>query len=98
VSARSRHYLFVAIGRALLLTVLITLLAFAVSLFLAIVVIVLVAIFKGGAVDMAFAYRHIALPFALIVLCVTLLYMLLHEIRDARRCIAAERSAPLRAA
>lgn len=79
-----RHRVFVAIARAVILTILITLLAFAVSLFLAIVGIVLVAMIRGGGINMAIAYRHIALPFALVVLCVTLVYMLVGAVRDVR--------------
>jgi hypothetical protein len=90
--------LLVAIARALVLTVLIALLAFAVSLFLAIVGIVLVAMVRGGAVDMAFAYRHVAAPLAVIVFCVTLVYLLISAVRDVRRSRAAATPAKHRAA
>jgi hypothetical protein len=98
VPARPRYRLLVALVRALLLAVLIALLAFAASLFLAIVGVALVAIVRGGGVDMALAYRHVAAPFALAVFCVSLAYLLVSAVREVRQGRAAPLPAKSRAA
>jgi uncharacterized membrane protein len=71
--------------RVLLVTVLGTLLSFAVSLFLAIVGTVVVSAVRGSHPDMRIAYRSIALPAALIAGSVILVLVLINEIRHYRQ-------------
>jgi TRAP-type C4-dicarboxylate transport system permease small subunit len=71
--------------RVVVTTILLTLLAFVVSLFLAIVGILLVNMFRGGGINMAAAYRQIALPIAIVVLVVAFAATLITEVRHLRR-------------
>lgn len=71
--------------RVLLITFLLTLLAFALGLLLGIFGVVLLAYSRGTAPDMTFAYRHIALPVARVVAPVTLLLSLFSEVQHYRR-------------
>jgi hypothetical protein len=80
--------------RALLLTFIGTLLTFSVSLLLAISATLLAAAVRGVHPDMRIAYRHFALPAALIAGCIILIASVLSEIqhyRQARRLTAIER-------
>ena len=60
--------LVMVLARALLVSLLVMILAFAISLLLAIAGLLVVAASKGGSVDMRFAYRQIAAPVAIVVL------------------------------
>jgi len=71
--------------RVLLLTIIGTLLSFAVALFLSIVGIVLVAAVRGIHPDMRIAYRHFALPVALVVGAASLVFGITTEIRHYRQ-------------
>jgi hypothetical protein len=82
-ASKSHWYLIPA--RVLLLTFLLTLLAFAASLLLGILGIVVVAALRGVHPNMPIAYRHIALPVAAIVAAVTLISASVIEIRRYRQ-------------
>ena len=72
-------------ARVLLLTFLLTLLSFAVSLLLGILALVIVAALRGIHPNMPIAYRHIALPVAAVVAAVTLISASVMEIRRYRQ-------------
>jgi hypothetical protein len=72
-------------ARVLLLTFLLTLLSFAVSLLLGILGLVIVAALRGIHPNMPIAYRHIALPVAAVVAAVTLISASVIEIRRYRQ-------------
>ena len=71
--------------RVLLTTVIVTLLAFAVSLLLSILGTVVYSQISHVAPNMPFAYRHIAFPFAITVGVVVLALSLVMEIRHYRQ-------------
>jgi hypothetical protein len=71
--------------RVALLTFLGTLITFAVSLLLAILGTVIVAVMRGVHPDMRIAYRHIALPVALAAGGIIFLVALVMEIRHYRQ-------------
>ena len=75
-------------GRILLVTFLMTLLSFAVTLFVAIVGMVVSAWFHGTSPDMRFAYRHVALPAAVVGGGIVFVVMLVLEIRHYRQAKA----------
>jgi ABC-type dipeptide/oligopeptide/nickel transport system permease component len=79
--------------RVLLLTFLLTLLAFAVSLLLGILGIVISASRRGLHPNMTLAYRHIALPTALAAGAVALVFITVLEIRNYRQTRALEQIA-----
>jgi len=72
-------------ARVLLLTFLLTLLSFALSLLLGILGIVIVAALRGTHPNLPIAYRHIALPVAAVVAAVTLISASAMEIRRYRQ-------------
>jgi hypothetical protein len=72
-------------ARVLLVTFIGTLLCFAVSLLMAILGIVAVSRLRGLHPDMTVAYRHIALPFALIAGSIIFVLVLIMEIRHHRQ-------------
>jgi hypothetical protein len=74
--------------RALLVTFLMTLLAFAVSMLLAIIGLAIYSAARGIHPDFAFGYRHIAAPFAVGVGAVVLVLSLMMEIRHYRQARA----------
>jgi len=76
------------LARALLVSLLVMILAFAISLLLAIAGLLVVAVSKGGSVDMRFAYRHIAAPVAIVVGPIVLALSLTMEIRHYRQAKA----------
>ena len=82
-TAKPHWYLIPA--RVLLLTFLLTLLSFAVSLLLGILGLVIVAALRGIHPNMPIAYRHIALPVAAVVAAVTLISASVIEIRRYRQ-------------
>jgi len=71
--------------RVLLVTFLLTLLAFAISLLIGIIGTVILALFRGTAISMSNAYRHVAFPVALIAGAVGLVTMTFIEIRNYRQ-------------
>ena len=77
--------LFLIPIRVFLATVLVTLLAFAVSLLLGILGIVIAAHVRGVPADLSFAYRDIAAPVAAIVGAVVLILAVALEIRHYRQ-------------
>jgi hypothetical protein len=79
--------------RVLLLTFLLTLLAFAVSLLLGISGMVIVSRLRNSHPDMTLAYRHIALPIALAAAAVALAVTTVLEIRNYRQARALEQIA-----
>ena len=76
--------------RVLLVTAMLTLLSFAVSLFLGIIGTVVGASLRGVRPNMAFAYRHIALPVAIIAAAIVLVAAFIMEIRQYRRARALD--------
>ena len=77
-------------ARALFVTMLVTLLTFAVTLFGSITTVVIVGAVRGHNPDLRFAYRHIALPVAAVVGAIGLLVSLVMEIRHYRQVKALE--------
>lgn len=71
--------------RALLVTFLTTLLAFAVSTLASIIVIAIYSAIRGQHPNFSFGYLHIAVPFAIGVGAVVLVLSLLMEIRHYRQ-------------
>jgi hypothetical protein len=72
-------------ARVFAMTFLSTLLSFAVALFLSIVGTVVYSQIKHVAPNLAFAYRHVAFPFAVTVGAMVLVLSLLMEIRNYRQ-------------
>ena len=71
--------------RVLLITIITTMLAFAVSLLLGILGMLVVAGIRGVHPDMRFAYRHVALPVAIVVAAVALIAATVLELRHYRQ-------------
>lgn len=84
-TAARKPRLFLIPIRVFLATVLATLLAFAVSLLLGILGIVIAARVRGVPADLSFAYRYIAAPFAAIVGAIVMVLALALEIRHYRQ-------------
>jgi len=82
-AAKPRWYLIPV--RVLLVTFLLTLLSFAVSLLLGILGIVIAGRLQGVHPNMALAYRHIALPAAAMVGAVVLISASIMEVRRYRQ-------------
>lgn len=76
--------------RVLLATLIVTLLSFAVSLFLGIGAVVLAARLKHLHPDMTFAYRHIALPAAAAVATIILISASVMEFKHYQRAKALD--------
>jgi hypothetical protein len=74
--------------RVLLVTVVVTLLSFAVSLLLGILGVILAAKLKGGHANMTLAYRDVALPVAAMVGTIVLISALVMEVRHYRQAKA----------
>jgi uncharacterized membrane protein len=72
-------------ARALFVTLLVALLTFAVTLFGSIMTVVIAAAVRGTYPDLRFAYRHIALPVAIVVGAIGLIISLAMEIRHYRQ-------------
>jgi uncharacterized membrane protein len=77
-------------ARALFVTFLVTLLTFAVTLFGSIMTVVITGAIRGNNPDLRFAYRHIALPIAIVVGAIGLLVSLVVEIRHYRQMKALD--------
>ena len=84
-TAARKPRLFLIPIRVFLATVLLTLLAFAVSLLLGILAIVIAARVRGIPPDLSFAYRYIAAPIAAIVGAIVMILALALEIRHYRQ-------------
>lgn len=82
-SGQPRWYLVPA--RVLLVTFLLTLLSFAVSLFLGIVGLLVAGRLRGVRPNMTLAYRHVALPVAVVVATIALISLTVLEIRNFRQ-------------
>ena len=80
---RSPHWYYVPL-RALIITFFTTLLAFAVSLLLGILGTSLAGFVRGVHPNMAFAYRRIAFPAAVVAAALVLVWSLALEIRQYR--------------
>jgi len=74
--------------RTLLITFLLTLLSFALSLFLGILGTLAASRLRGQAPDLSFAYRHVAVPVAIGVAAVVLIASLVLEVRHYRQAKA----------
>jgi hypothetical protein len=72
-------------ARALFVTLLVTLLSFAVTLLLTILAMVVAGALHRTNPDMRFAYRHVALPVAVVVGAIVLVVTLVVEIRHYRQ-------------
>ena len=72
-------------ARVVLVSFLLTLLSFAMSLLLGIVGLAIQARLRGVATDMTFAYRHIALPVAAVIGIIALIGVTITEIKDFRQ-------------
>lgn len=72
-------------ARALFVTFLLTLLSFAVTLLLSILTMVIAALIRGTNPDMRLAYRHVALPVAIVVGAIVLVVTFAIEIRHYRQ-------------
>lgn len=79
--------------RVLLVTFVVTLLSFAVSLLLGILGVVLAAKIRGGHPNMTLAYREVALPIAAMVGTIVLVSSVVMEIRHYRQAKALGRIA-----
>ncbi len=79
--------------RILLATFLVTLLSFAVSLFLGILGLLLAAKLRGAHANMAIAYRDLALPVAGVVAAIVLVSSAVMEVRHYRQAKALGRIA-----
>jgi hypothetical protein len=71
--------------RVLLITFLLTLLTFAVCLFLGIIFLVIYSLVRGMHPNMALAYRHFAFPAAILVASILLVIATIMEIRGYRQ-------------
>jgi TRAP-type C4-dicarboxylate transport system permease small subunit len=74
--------------RVIVITVLVTLLAFTVALFLGIAGIVFADMIRGGGINLTSAYRHVAVPVACVVMVLAFVASLVNEIRYYRRARA----------
>jgi hypothetical protein len=84
-AAARKPRLFLIPIRVFLATILLTLVAFAVSLLLGILGIVIAAHVRGVPADLRFAYRYIAAPIAAIVGVVVMILAIALEIRHYRQ-------------
>lgn len=76
-----------------MITVIFTLLGFAIGLFCGIITSVLYGAIRHIHPDMSWAYKFVAAPFGAIALVVTFFLMLVNEIRRARRPLELTRTA-----
>lgn len=83
------------VARVLLVTAIFTLMGFAVGLFCGIGAGVLYGLMRPVQPDMTLAYKFVALPFGIASLVVTLIVMLVTEIRRVRRSLEYSRHSTL---
>ncbi len=81
---REKTEAFGRTGARLVVTFLVTLTAFAISLLCGIVIVVIVRMFRGGELDVTVAYRRIALPTAALTAVLGLVITLVVEFRRYR--------------
>jgi ABC-type dipeptide/oligopeptide/nickel transport system permease component len=74
--------------RVLLITFLLTLLSFAISLLLGIVVVAISSRIRGAHPNMSLAYRHFAIPAAIVVAVIVLISATVVEVRHYRQAKA----------
>ena len=86
-SARPPRWYLIPV-RVLLVTFIVTLLSFAVSLLLGILGTLLAAKLRGIQPDMTFAYRHVALPVAAMVAVIVFVSAVFMEVRHYRQARA----------
>lgn len=86
---RHPHWYFVPV-RVVVITAIIALLSFALSLFFGIIGIVVGALARGVHPNMAFAYRRIAFPVAIAAAVIALVCSLVMEIRQYRQAKALD--------
>ena len=84
VSARQPRWLLIPV-RVLLVSFLLTLLSFAISLLVGIIGMTLAAGLRDVRPNMTGAYRHVAIPVAIVAASVTLVSTMIMEIRQYRR-------------
>ena len=84
-TAKHRPAWYLIPVRILLITIMLTLLSFAVGLFLGIAGTILASAWRGVHPNMVFAYRHIALPVATIAAACTLIGAAWIEVQYYRR-------------
>jgi hypothetical protein len=72
-------------ARALFVTMLLTLLSFAVTLLVTILTMVMAAAIRGTSPDLRLAYRHVALPVAILVGAGVLVVTVVVEVRHYRQ-------------
>jgi TRAP-type C4-dicarboxylate transport system permease small subunit len=82
--SRSCRRLAGSVFRVAIITFLSTAMAFAIALFLGIVSLGLINVSHLGSVDITSAYRHFALPLAMVVMVIAFVTSLRMEIREAR--------------
>lgn len=87
VVTRKPRWYFVPV-RVVLVTVVVTLLSFAISLFLGILGTVIASRLRGAPPNMAMAYRHVAAPVAIVVGTIVLVSALVMEVRHYRQAKA----------
>ena len=75
--------------RILVITALVTLVSFAVALLAGITGFAVLSLLRGGAVNMANAYRHVAAPVAAVALVIALVLATRNEVREYRLARAA---------
>jgi hypothetical protein len=85
--ARTPRWYFVPF-RVVLVTIIVTLLSFAISLFLEILGTVISSRLRGVPPNMAMAYRHIAAPVAIVVGAIVLVSALVMEVKHYRQAKA----------
>jgi hypothetical protein len=85
--ARKPHWYFVPF-RVVLVTLIVTLLSFAISLFLGILGTVIGSRLRGVPPNMAMAYRHVAAPVAIVVGTIVFVSALVMEVRHYRQAKA----------
>jgi hypothetical protein len=90
MSARKPRWYLIPL-RVVLVTFIVTLLSFAVSLLLAIAGTLVGARLRGAHPDMTFAYRHIALPSAVTVAAIVFVSASFMEVRHYRQAEALDR-------
>jgi hypothetical protein len=81
---RKARIALLLVARAVIIAVLAMLLTFAVALFFGIAGVLLVNLVRGGGTSLTVAYRHVALPIALIAFATAFIAGLAVEIRHYR--------------
>lgn len=88
VKSVTRPNALAVVPRIAVLTVMLTLMSFAISLFLGIIGTLIVSHFRGVAPDLRMAYRVVAFPVAAVVAVAAFVAVVIHEVRYYRRAKA----------